>query len=164
MSAAAAIRAAQDGGVRISVSGSDLTLNADSEPPAEVLETIRQHKAEIVAFLTLADAGGPLTVARVTQLEAAKPELRWSNETQDHVNWFLASEPPTEPFEFYRGVTVARPVEFWESLRGDVSAGPCGPTARTGALQQDLRRLYELFCDVEREAIQQIDGVPSSRG
>lgn len=54
MSAAQVLRLAQANGVRFSIDGSDLILDADQEPPTTVLDSIRRHKAEIVALLTTA--------------------------------------------------------------------------------------------------------------
>ncbi len=34
---------------------------------------------------------------------------------------------------------------FWQSLKGDIAAGPDKARAYTGAFQKDLRRLAELF-------------------
>jgi hypothetical protein len=52
MSGFDALRMAHENGIRISVTGTDLVLNADQAPPAEVLDALRQHKARIVAILT----------------------------------------------------------------------------------------------------------------
>jgi len=87
-------------------------------------------------------------------------ESAWTGETATHAQWFLAAEPPTEPFILNQGVTVARPGPFWQHLRTDVLAGPLGPRAYYGAIQDYLRCLYERFVDTdpEREAIIAIDG------
>ena len=101
----------------------------------------------------------------------------WTGETAEHAKWFLPSEAPTEPFQLKPGVTVARPALYWQRLRNDVLAGPSGPRAFYGAIQDDLACLYQLFGDtdapkqgpqlvelqsdeddVEREAIQYFDG------
>ena len=52
MSAIEALRMARENGVRLGVAGADLILDADREPAPGVLETIRRHKAGIVALLT----------------------------------------------------------------------------------------------------------------
>jgi hypothetical protein len=51
MSAAAVLRAARAAGVELAIDGNDLLLEAASEPPAVVLDALRQHKAEVVAML-----------------------------------------------------------------------------------------------------------------
>ena len=53
MNAVEALRLAQENGIRIGIAGADLVLDADREPTPAVLETIRNHKAEIVALLTI---------------------------------------------------------------------------------------------------------------
>ena len=55
MSAFEALRLAHENGVRLSVSGTQLTLDADLEPPAHVLEALRQNKAGIVQLLSEPD-------------------------------------------------------------------------------------------------------------
>ncbi len=52
MSAVEIFRMAQENGVHIGIEGADLILDAEREPAPQVLETIRRHKASIVALLT----------------------------------------------------------------------------------------------------------------
>ena len=59
MSAVEALRLARENGVRLGVAGTDLILDADREPASRVLETLRRHKAGIVALLSA--AGGDWT-------------------------------------------------------------------------------------------------------
>ena len=51
MSAAETIRQAEASGIRLGVDGADLILNANIEPPVDVVNAIRQYKAEIVELL-----------------------------------------------------------------------------------------------------------------
>ena len=51
MSATEAIRMAEATGIRIGVEGSDLILEADLEPTADVVNAIRRHKSEIIRLL-----------------------------------------------------------------------------------------------------------------
>ena len=69
----------------------------------------------------------------------------WGDEIAALISWFLGTPPPTKPFELYQGVTVMRPVHFWEYLKSDIATGPGKARACTGAFQKDLRRLAELF-------------------
>ncbi len=69
----------------------------------------------------------------------------WDAEMLTLIRWFLGTHPPTEPFELSEGVTVIRPTLWWAATRRDIAAGPNSPRARTGALQQDLRRLAVLM-------------------
>ncbi len=51
MSAAAALRVALQHGIRIEVAGEGLLLEAGHKPPAEVLDHLAQHKAELLSLL-----------------------------------------------------------------------------------------------------------------
>ncbi len=57
----------------------------------------------------------------------------------------VGTHPPTEPFELSKGVVVLKPALWWTATRRDIAAGPNGPRARYGSLQQDLQRLVERF-------------------
>ncbi len=51
MSAAETIRTAEASGIRLGVEGTDLILDADLEPPVDMVNAIRRHKAEIIELL-----------------------------------------------------------------------------------------------------------------
>jgi hypothetical protein len=51
MSAGETIRMAEASGIRLGVEGADLILDADLEPPVDVVNAIRHHKAEIIELL-----------------------------------------------------------------------------------------------------------------
>ena len=51
MSATEAIRRAEASGIRLAVEGADLVLDADLEPPVDVVNAIRRNKAEIIDLL-----------------------------------------------------------------------------------------------------------------
>src|SRR5262245_56247746 len=51
MTAAQAITAAWAAGVRVSIEGGDLMLQAEDAPPATVIDALARHKSEIVALL-----------------------------------------------------------------------------------------------------------------
>ena len=51
MSAAEALKAARTVGIELALDGNSLVLEAASEPPAVVLESLSRHKAEIIAML-----------------------------------------------------------------------------------------------------------------
>ena len=67
------------------------------------------------------------------------------------VAWFLASEPPSEPFVLRRNpmgqpfVTVLHPARYWRALRADIAAGPGRGRDAYGAVKADVLRLYELL-------------------
>ena len=121
------VREVQAAGGRIAAIGGRLKLSAPAPLPDGLVDELRVRKAEVLSFLQ------------------GQASLRWGAETAALVAWFLGTPPPPEPFELYRGVTVLRPVLFWESLKGDIAGGPAVARARSGALQKDLRRLTELF-------------------
>ncbi len=81
---------------------------------------------------------------RAASTEASRSPS-WDSETAALVEWFERTPAPTQPFQLSPGVFVARPAHFWEALRRDIAAGPSGPRAKYGALQQDLRRLAALM-------------------
>ncbi len=68
----------------------------------------------------------------------------WGPVTGLHVLYLLYEAVPTEPFQLDQARFVTDPVSFLVRLYQDVQAGPQGPRARTGALQEDLRLLYML--------------------
>ena len=75
----------------------------------------------------------------------------WDEETSVLVDWFLETDLPEEPFRLRRGVEVAHPTKFYEVLKNDIAQGVEGARARTGALQEDLRCLFDLFGNEERQ-------------
>ena len=69
----------------------------------------------------------------------------WSPEIKSCIDWFLALEPPAEPFFLQDHVYVLNPVKFFESLRKEIGNGPTGIRARLGTLQSDLIALKAKF-------------------
>jgi len=51
MSAAEALKQARAAGIRLGIDGDDLALEASAPPPAEVLDLLARHKADIVTLL-----------------------------------------------------------------------------------------------------------------
>lgn len=51
MSATEVLRVSTETGVRLSVEGANLVLDADTWPPDEILNALRRHKPEIIALL-----------------------------------------------------------------------------------------------------------------
>ena len=52
MSAAEALKSARAAGVHITADGEDLILDAESPPPAPIVDALKRYKPEIVALLT----------------------------------------------------------------------------------------------------------------
>lgn len=74
----------------------------------------------------------------------------WDEETSVLVDWFLAAELKEEPFRLRSGVEVKETAKFYQALKNDVEQGVEGVRARTGALQEDLRALFDLFGNEEK--------------
>lgn len=74
----------------------------------------------------------------------AKPE-EWDPETALLIEWFLATKPPPGRFELQQAVIIAHPARYWTYLRQDIAAGPKRARGKMGALQDDLRRLHQIF-------------------
>jgi hypothetical protein len=138
----------------------ELTLSLDGDhlrlagPPEAVTDKVRafvrEHKPQLVELLrervsradvaeTFAPSGGRSeALFGIERHEWTRPELAL-------IEWFGTWAPPAQPFALSDGVLVRDPVIFAEALRRDIASGPGGGRARTGALQDDLNRLLELF-------------------
>ena len=87
----------------------------------------------------------PLRAALRAYKRSLLPILRtWGPVTGLHVLYLLYEAVPSEPFQLDQARFVRDPVLFLVRLYHDVQAGPLGPRARNGALQEDLRLLYTL--------------------
>jgi hypothetical protein len=73
----------------------------------------------------------------------------WDEQTSSLIDWFDSADLPVAPFRLRRGVEVTDPQRFYTSLRNDIEQGVGGARARTGALQEDLEGLFDLFNDAE---------------
>ena len=113
-------------GIEMFPAGDRIRLRAASPPPKEVVDALRDRKADVIAALN----------ARIAE--------QWGD-AAEAVAWFLGSEPPSEPFELRPAVTVLRPATFWVYLRADIDAGPGTGRDTYGAVRNELRRLYALF-------------------
>ena len=110
-------------GGTIVAEGDMLSLAAPAPLPDSLMDDLRQHKAEVMALVG----------------------AEWDAETTRIIEWFQATEPPTEPFELFPHVKVIHPGRWWKTLKTDIAAGPKGPRARYGAIQADLKRLAEIL-------------------
>ncbi len=122
MVAVSLLQEAEAAGLTVHVEGDRLVVRGPKSAGA-IAERLLDHKAEILKVLS----------------------AEWDAEMLTLIRWFLGTQPPTEPFELSKGVTVIRPALWWTATRRDIAAGPNGPRARYGALQQDLRRLAALM-------------------
>jgi hypothetical protein len=57
MSAALALKSARELSIRVRAAGDDLELQAETEPPAAVIDLLSRHKAEILELLSPGDDG-----------------------------------------------------------------------------------------------------------
>ena len=74
----------------------------------------------------------------------------WDEETSGLVDWFLAADLKEERFLLTSGVEVTEAAKFYQVLKHDIGQGVEGARARTGALQEDLRALFDLFGNEEK--------------
>jgi len=74
-----------------------------------------------------------------------KTRVVWDAATEAIIRWFGSTKLPINPFDLCVCVRVTNPAKFYSSLREDIGGGPNGPRARTGALQEELRLLYDQF-------------------
>lgn len=75
----------------------------------------------------------------------AKVNAIWPPEIQSLVDWFCNFIPPEAPFYLEPHRHVIAPEKFFALLRVELKAGPTGPRARMGTLQDDLQRLKTHF-------------------
>ena len=117
------------------------TDKTDKSQPA-TLETpkVRTDKTDRSPFVSFVSA-----YSAHSQGNVAKVDEGWDPETAVLISWFLKTAPPAKPFELRRAVYVAHPSRYWQYLEGDIKSGPRRARGRTGALQDDLRRLHKLF-------------------
>ncbi len=116
------LQEAEAAGLAVRVEGNRLVVRGPKSA-ADIAERLLDRKAEVIEALS----------------------AEWDTETLTLIRWFLGTHPSTEPFELCRGVTVLKPALWWTATRRDIAAGPRGPRAKYGSLQQDLRRLAKLL-------------------
>ncbi len=118
MVAVSLLQEAEAAGLSVCVEGDRLVVRGPKSAGA-IAERLLDHKAEVIELLS----------------------AEWDAEMLTLIRWFLGTHPPSEPFELSKGVVVLKPALWWTATRRDIAAGPSGPRACYGALQQDLRRL-----------------------
>jgi hypothetical protein len=104
------------------------------------------------------DLGIPTQVSGpVVQQVAAKRDkegmthFSWDAETRRMIEWLKTWQPQDSSFTLLANelgqsvVTVEDVAAFRRSLLLDVADGPGGPRSRTGALQSDVARLFNMF-------------------
>ncbi len=66
---------------------------------------------------------------------------------QELIDWALALEPcdlPDVPFQLHKSQVVIGKDKFLTSIKRDIKKGPKGARARFGALQSDVKALWEI--------------------
>ena len=134
MTAAALVADLRKRGVALAVVGDRLRWRAPKGVMTEAMvKALRCHKADVLAALN------------------ARKAQRWGD-AAEAVAWFLATEPPSEPFVLVwsdRGqrpaVKITDPEAYWNHLARDVGRGAAGHRAKFGGLQHDLSQLSRLF-------------------
>jgi hypothetical protein len=76
----------------------------------------------------------------------------WDADSRALIDWYGShrSRFPKTPFRMAPWARVTEPDRFFAMLDQDIARGPLGPRGRRCALQDDLRRLRELFGDPVR--------------
>ncbi len=131
MSAGALVADLRERGVELKLDDGGLVCHARRGIlTPELKSAIRENKAAIEWKLAM---------------ERAKHiASRWG-ELSRVIEWFLTATPPSSPFLLRRGVHITDPARWWKHVAADVAAGPDGPRARHGALQDDLWRVWKMF-------------------
>jgi hypothetical protein len=134
MSAAEAIRAARDAGVDIAIDGNDLLLEASAPPPAELVDLLSRHKADIIALLA------------IVAFESNHFGTRALLPTSESIGEFPVAEPGLEePCAIRRGLMVA---EHGVLLHFCVECGRFGRFGIGVSLRQG--RLGHWYCGQHR--------------
>ncbi len=131
MSARQLVAAVRDAGASIEAAGDRLRLKSSRGPlPDDLVDALRDHKTAVIDLLVAERSG------RVAS--------QWGG-LASVVEWFLTVEPPAEPFILKPAIRITNPACWWRDVAADIAAGPEGPRARYGALQDDLWRAWRMF-------------------
>lgn len=107
----------------------------------ELRDVLRSHKTELLALL----AEPPIPPPSLVVASDTRPSPEWDEKLLGLIEWFRSAELPDEPFTLRPGVRVAEPLLWYARIEADISGGPETPRALYGALQADLRTLWERF-------------------
>ncbi len=118
-------------GLAVHVDGDRLVVRGPRKCVALAKELLAR-KLEVMTLLN----------SRHCDVEGGHPE--WGD-LAPIVEWFLSAKPPGAPFKLKQGITISNPQRWWADIIADIAAGPEGPRARYGALQDDLWRAWHMF-------------------
>jgi TubC N-terminal docking domain len=111
------------------------------------LDSIRAHKAELLAAVTASSKPPPSSAAAVLANDQnAKAADGWPPELCDLIGWFHSNRAllPDEPFHLGPGQEVIDTALFYSALDRDILVGPRGARAKLGGLSADLTRLQDI--------------------
>jgi hypothetical protein len=138
-------------GVELRSEGDRLRWRPAGKVSPAMREMIAQHKGELLALLQ-AEGVGATQLPPGEKHSPHSPDSPEEHDLSTLIAWFQTAQLPTEPFDLFPWRHVVNPARFYQALRDDISIGPHGARARTGALQEDLARLRQLFCQQEQRA------------
>jgi hypothetical protein len=138
------VQEVEQAGGQLEVAGERLKIRAPTPLPRPLVDALRERKADVIDFLA-ARGREAAAAPDPAPARAATAATEWDAETAVHIAWFETTAPPAEFFELSPGVVIAHPDRAWISIKGDIAAGPGGPRAHYGALQNDLANLHALF-------------------
>ncbi len=111
-----------------------------AEPETPLKRTDKTDKSPQTPLLSVLSVPNPSVFQRETKEEIAP----WGD-LAPIVEWFLSADPPAEPFILKPAIRITNPQRWWHDIKLDIAAGPAGPRARYGALQDDLWRAWQMF-------------------
>lgn len=147
MEALTLLNVAKANGLQLVVQDDGLVVRGP-KASEHVVETLRKHKATLLAYLRSAVNAGDATeqpAVTVTPISTAYVATG-TVATEDLIGWFQANRNslPREPYRLNGWCVVSNPETFHESLDRDVSGGSAGARARGLAADiGDLRAVIE---------------------
>ncbi len=116
----------------------DKRVCAESETPLK--RTDKTDKSPQTPLLSVLSVPNPEHI----QSETSEAVAVWGD-LAPIVKWFLSADPPAEPFILKPAIRITNPARWWRDIALDIAAGPEGPRARYGALQDDVTRAWKMF-------------------
>jgi hypothetical protein len=127
MSAAKALHAAQAAGIRVSLDGDGLVLEADAEPPQSILDALARHKRAILGLLQprqcgrIAATNGGQAHSKAASSALESHVIEWLNQhpapsAPGHCTWCGRADSPSAvvlPFGTEPGTHTWLHAECW---------------------------------------------------
>ena len=151
MTAAADLLAELRGlGIELQPHGESLRFRPRDRMTPDLLARTRMHKAELLAMFHPEDVQAAFVEAPVRTPDD------WPAALADFVLLLTPDDLPAEPFELNPWTTVVDRTRFLKWLQADIRRGETGPRARLGALQTDLRHLWQRLRDLAQDGRERI--------